>query len=356
LKIVVINENSPVGPRSTPSYNLACDRIAQYHKNLGDEVVQDRILRPMDLLGADKAYFSICFTWDLPQAVEDINQAKNYCEVEVGGPGATNMPEYIIEKTGIQPHIGLDQRFENLPGNFGASVNARGCPRACPFCCVSKIEGRKLIEYDNFAIPVGGFTGVGNNPYDLTNNVLATSWEHQQLVVDRLKNVKNLDLNSGFDCRIFAKDPEKYWTLYRQLRLECWRFAYDTEEEREPLKICADFLNSKGIDYRHIIVFCLTGGPGQNFDMCVERLQYIKDLQCSPYGMRFRPLNALQKAYNPPGWREGDLELLFSYFNVPFIWRKSSWKQFKANYRYTHQPDEQKGFSSEAQTMEQGRF
>jgi len=356
VKVVVINENSPVGPRSTPSYNLACDRIAEYHRNLGDEVVQDRILRPMDLLDAGKAYFSVCFTWDLPQAVEDINQARNYCEVEVGGPAATAMPEYIKGHTGIQPHVGLDQRFENMQGNFGAGVSSRGCPRACSFCIVNKIEGRKIVCYPDFAIPVGGFTGVGNNPYMLDNNILATPDDHQILFVERLKNVRNLDLNSGMDCRIFAKDPEKYWNRFRRLKLECWRFAYDVEEEREPLKICAEFLASKGIDYRHQIIFCLCGGPGQTFDMCVERLEFIKDLGCSPYPMRFRPLDAMQKPYTPPGWREGDLELLYNYFAVPYIWRKTSWKQFKENYRYTHQPDDQTGFHAEASVMEQGRF
>ncbi len=347
MKILVINENSPAGPRSTPSYNLACDRITQYHRNLGDEVLQDRILRPMDLIGCDKVYFSICFTWDLPKAIEDINQAKNYCNLEIGGPAATAMPDYIKNMTGCIPHVGLDERFENIPGTFGAGVSSRGCPRGCVFCLVPRLEGRKISVYHDFTVPVGGYTGFGNNPYMIDNNILATPWEHQQLFVEKLKKVKNLDVNSGFDCRIFCKDPEKYYNLYSQLDLDCWRFAYDVEEEREPLKICADYLHGKGVNYRYINVFCLVGGPGQTYDMCVERLEYIKKLDCSGYPMRYRPLNILQKPYTPPGWDENALEVLFNYFGVPRIWRKTSWGSFKKNYRRTSeylQPEEQGGF------------
>jgi len=192
---------------------------------------------------------------------------------------------------------------------------------------VSRLEGKKIIEYEDFPVPVG------KNPYILDNNILLTSWEHQKLVVERLKGVKNLDLNSGFDNRIFIRDPENYWSLYRELKLECWRFAYDVPEQKDAIKACADFLHNKRVDYRHIIVFCLIGGPGQTLDECIDKLQFLIDIGCSPYPMRYKPLDSIERECTPPGWQNGDLEALFQYFGVPWAWRTCTWKEFKLRYK-----------------------
>jgi hypothetical protein len=286
----------------------------------------------MDLYSTDKVYFSVTFTWDLPALFEQVRLAKEKCQVEIGGPAATAMPELIEKETGIKPHIGLDDRFENLPGKYGATVTSRGCPRSCEFCLVPKLEGRKMVTYKDFPIPVGGFTGAGNNPYVLDNNILATPWDHQEYVVERLRHVKNLDMNSGFDCRIFVKKLDEIYQLYDKLKLECWRMAYDKEEEREPVKICAEYLQGKKVDYRHIIVFCLVGGPGQTFDVCRERLQYLVDIGCSPYPMRYRPFELMNKTFVPEGWEEGQIEMLFNYYGVPWRWRSLGWKDFRKSY------------------------
>ena len=110
--------------------------------------------------------------------------------------------------------------------------------------------------------------------------------------------------------------------------------AYDLEEEREPLKICAEFLHSKGVDYRHIIVFAIVGIPGQTFDSCQERLEYIKNLECSGYPMRYRPLKTLVKHCTPDGWNDADLEMLFGYYGCAPVWRKASWKQYVNGTKY----------------------
>jgi len=190
-------------------------------------------------------------------------------------------------------------------------------------CLVPKLEGRRIVEYDSFPIPVG------KNPYLCDNNILATSWGHQQLVVSKLREVRNLDINSGFDDRIFVKDPEKYWQLYSELHLECVRFAYDVPEQKEAITFCSDFLHSKGVDYRHIIVFCLIGGPGSTFEESQERLQYLIDIGCSPYPQRYRPLDSVERRYNPEGWENGSIERLFQYYGVPFIWRSCKWEDFR---------------------------
>jgi len=323
MKVAVVNS-------SPTAYNLASHRIANYHRALGDqvEVIDGTGLFLPEVWESEKFYFSCIFTWDLPAMVDAVSLVLDRgATVEVGGPAATALPGYIKEQTGVEPFVGLDSRFEHVGGDdYRAVFTSRGCPRACGFCIVQEMEGRKMIEYEDYPIPVG------KNPYVCDNNVLLTSWKHQVRMVERLKQVRNLDLNSGFDDRIFIRDPEKYYQLYSQLHLEAWRFAYDSPEQKEPIKACAEFLHGKGIDHRRIIVFCLVG-YNTSLEESRERLQYLVDLEVSPYPMRYRPLDSVSKTYTPPGWEKGDMDFLFGYYGVPWKWRSVRWEEYKGNYK-----------------------
>jgi hypothetical protein len=184
-----------------------------------------------------------------------------------------------------------------------------------------------MIEYADFPVPVG------DNPWVGDNNILATSWEHQQLVVERLKGVRNLDLNSGFDDRIFVRDMDKYYNLYSQLKMERWRFAYDKPEQKEPLTACVNYLHSKGVRYSEISVFCLVGWPGTTFEQGRAKLQYLVDIETSPYPMRYRPLDSLVRDWVPPGWNPDDMDALFNYYGVPWFWRKYTWGKFNKDFK-----------------------
>jgi len=318
MRVAIVNSSPNV-------YNLAVHRIANYHIQRGDTVniVEGYGLLLPDIWNADKCYFSCIFTWDLPNLVNPVRLLlKRGIEVEIGGPAATAMSQYIVEQTGITPYTGLDPRFEYVDGKFKTAFTSRGCPRNCSFCIVTRLEGKKLIEYDDFPIPTG------DNPWICDNNILMTSWPHQEMVVEKVKHLRNLDFNSGFDDRVWIKDPEKYWNLYHQLHLTCWRFAYDSPEQRQVIKDMAEFMHSKGVSYRSILVYCIIGIPGDTFEAARERLQYLIDIGVSPYPQRFRPLNLLEHQYTPPGWEPRQLELLFGYFGVAFIWRSCSFKDY----------------------------
>lgn len=318
LKIAVINS-------SPTSYNLATDKMQTAFSLAGHDVWYSH---RADFWAHEcqEAYLSAVFTWDLPNLIYDARALASYgIKVTVGGPAVTAMPEYVTGKIAndlVEVHIGLDERWEHTSGNFKATFTSRGCPRACEFCLVHKLEGRKMVEYEEFNIPVGV------NPYVCDNNLLCTSWNHQLRVVEKLRSVKNLDLNSGFDDRIFIKAPDVYWDLYSQLHLEAWRFAYDSPTQKEPIKAIARYLNNKGVDYRHIIVFCLIGGPGMTFAESRARLEFLKEIGTSPYPMRYKPLYSLESNYTPPGWQKGWLALLFGYYGVPYKWRKCSFSDY----------------------------
>jgi len=320
LKIAVINE-------SAPTYNLGAHKIENYYRTRGDEVVS---LKTADLLvyDCDLALVSVIFTWHLPQAVKDINTMLGAgITVEVGGPAATAMSGYLEEQTGLKPHLGLDERFEHVPGDdYKAVFTSRGCPWGCKFCIVKDMEGLKMIEYEDYPIPVG------KNPFICDNNILLTSWEHQVRFVERMKSVKNLDINSGFDCRIFINDMQRYFDLYSQLKMETWRFAYDKPAQRWPLKKSVDFLHAQGVGYRQINVFCLMGFD-TDFEQTRRRLQWLVDIGTSPYPMRYRPLDSLKSTYTPPGWGEKDQEMLFGYYGVGWHWKSFPWEEYKFQFK-----------------------
>ena len=316
MKIAVISASSP------EVYNLGARKIEAKFKQEGHEVEYEN-RAGLRSLQADRAYVSAIFTWDLPRLIHDVRLLKEHgVIVEIGGPAATAMHELIFEQTGIRPFLGIDPRFEFVKGDFEMVFTQRGCPRACTYCIVSTVEGRKIIEYDDFNVPVGVNPKVGDN------NILCTSWRHQEIFVDKLKGVHNLDINSGFDDRIFVTDMTKYWNLYSQLQTESWRFAYDKPEQKVPLKTCVDFLHAQGVGYRDITVFCLVGFDGISFEESREKLQYLIDIGTSPYPQRFRPFDTVMRNVTPAGWKDNDLNLLFGYYGVPRKWRSATWQQY----------------------------
>jgi len=97
MEIAIIN-SSYIGTKAGKRiYNLGSAKIAQYHRLRGDEVYAGPWV-PMMLRNraADKFYFSVIFTWDLPDMINQVNLVRTWGkEVEIGGPAATFMHKYI---------------------------------------------------------------------------------------------------------------------------------------------------------------------------------------------------------------------------------------------------------------------
>ncbi|MBA7645266.1 hypothetical protein ES703_53021 [subsurface metagenome] len=303
-RIAVINSSYMGMKPADRIYNLGVDKIAQYHRLRGDEVYAGP-WAPMTLQGMDKFYFSAIFTWDLPDMIRQVRMVRAWGkEVEIGGPAATFMHKYIHTQTGIEPHRGLDERFEHIPSLSW------------------------LKEYRP------KMTG---GDYQLT--FTSRGWEHQELVVNKLVNYgREIDINSGFDVRFFQ---EKHKKLYSKLKLAYWRFAFDTMEVEPDVRRVAAMMRANGLDRHQVTFYCLIGFPGQTEEECHYRLQTLIGLGMNPYPMRFWPLNSLDRKYVAPGWTEDLLYRMSMYYQTPYLWMSDSWENFKPGKKILEVPLEQ---------------
>ena len=318
MKIAVINSSPEV-------YNLATHRIARYHWGLGDEVAitNGGALFLPEVWQAEKAYFSCIFTWDLPAMVTNINLLKDRgVAIEIGGPATTAMPLWVENQTGIKSHVGLDNRFEFVKGDFKMSYSSRGCRNKCLWCAVPRTEPF-CVEYDDFNIPVG------EHPQLNDNCILNTSLEHQKLVVEKLKDVLSVDINSGFEAALFTEEAYK---LYSQLHLARWRLAFDSMKVEKEFERATAILRNHGIRYSAISTYVLIGFPGTSMGENIYRLEKTRELGCTPYPQRYVPLNSLKHKYTAKGFDNFELERLRSYWVSANVWRTCTFEQFKVNY------------------------
>ncbi len=311
MRIAVVNVSEDV-------YNLGCEKIANYHRRHGDQV-DCGPWNPMMAQEAEKIYFSTVFTWDIPALIEQVNLARSWGKsIEIGGPAASLMFNFVHSQTGIDPHRGLDDRFEKEPGSYQLSFSSRGCPnsKTCRFCAVNKLEPIAL-EYDDFTpAPMLG-----------DNNILATSWNHQEMVIDRLGEIPGkVDVNSGFDIRFFTK---RHFAIYSKLKLAYWRFAFDTMENKEDVIRVGKFMRAQGLDRHQVMYYVLIGFPGTTPKDCLYRLQKVVDMGHMPYPMRFTPLNSLQQKYVAKGWTEDLLMKMQTFYQTPGLWMADSFENFK---------------------------
>ena len=306
---------------SHPHYNLGLAKYANHLVAQGWRIEMQR-RPPGPLFASDYALvaFSAIFSWDVPALIAGVNQVRGRAgKVEIGGPGTLTLAEYIEQQTGIAPVQGLDVRFEQEPGMYAQTFTTRGCPSACPWCIVPRLEGRRIVEYLDF----------NPAPVVLDNNILAASVEHQERVVERLlrEGYPEVDFNSGFDARLF---DEAAYERFSPLPLKCWRFAFDESSRGTAVRDALLLLRSRR-DARPRRVYVLAGN--EPLEACLERALKVIAWGAEPFVQPLQPLDALHKnTYTPPGWEPGRLTDFARYFNR-YIWRRVPWPEYDRHYR-----------------------
>jgi hypothetical protein len=287
-------------------YNLASEKIANWLKRNGHEVVKEK--GNIKNIGEfDVIYLSALYTWDLPHLIKLARQASPESKIEIGGPAASTMVDYVFAETGVKPKFGLDERFDLEPGRYLSTYTSRGCIRNCEFCSVPLVEG-KLRE-------VPGFHPA---PVVLDPNFLACSKKHIENACEKLSRLPSIDFLHGLDARLL-----KSWhieLLLKKLNIACWRFTFDSLKNESALNNTLEMLKDYGVHAEEkIIVYCIYGYKDKPKDI-YERIRLVANLKAHPYGMRFQPLDALKKdAYIAQGWDEKSFSEFYRFCNLPTL-------------------------------------
>jgi len=211
---------------------------------------------------ADEVHVSVAFTYDLKFAEELATWWKPVAPVLIGGPAL------------MQPSGEFEPGKYMKPGNV---ITSRGCPNHCWFCSVWKREGdiRELEIKD------------GWNVQD--DNLLACSEQHIRDVFAMLKRQpQKAEFRGGLEAKIL-----KQWhvDLLADLKPKQMFFAYDTEDDLEPLIEASKMLLGAGFNRHQLRCFCLIGYPKDTMQEAEKRLRQIIALGMFPMAMLWKNQN-----------------------------------------------------------------
>jgi hypothetical protein len=242
----------------------------------------------------DEVHVSVTFSWDIPHAEWLARQWEAVAPVKVGGPAMGTM--------------GLDF----VPGmymKYGYVITSRGCPNRCWFCDVWKRDGgiRELPITD------------GRNILD--DNLLACSEEHIRGVFSMLKKHRGerIEFTGGLEA---ARLRDWHVELLRDIRPKQMFFAYDTEDDYEPLVEAGRMLLGAGwtTASKTLRAYVLIGYKRDTFEAAEERLR--KTVRAG-----FTPMAML--------WRGRDGETDYRWRRFQRMWARPAFiKSTKKNERY----------------------
>jgi hypothetical protein len=215
---------------------------------------------PPDMFVEDRdIHISCAFTWDIPYAETLYHQWKPYGYVKIGGPA-----------------FGVESD-EFVPGRYlkhGYTITSRGCPNRCWFCSVWRREPRlKELKIND-----------GWNVLD--DNLLACSDNHIANVFTMLqRQPKPIEFTGGLEAN---RLKDWHVELLTTIRLGQAFFAYDTEDDFDPLVYAARSLSVAGLMVNHKMrCYVLIGYKGDSFEKAEGRLLRTLNLGYFPMAMLY---------------------------------------------------------------------
>lgn len=204
-----------------------------------------------------EVHISVAFTYDIPKVENLIRLWQRIAPVRIGGPAYG------------------DPSGDFVPGMYireGYTITSRGCPNHCWFCEVWKREPslKELPIKDGYIIQ--------------DDNILACSEKHIRAVFEMLKRQKHRAEFRSIEAKLIQ---DWHVELFKEIKTHEIFFAYDTEEDREPLVRAARML-TPFFNRTKLFCYVLIGYPGDTIENATERLTFVKSLGVCPFAMLYR--------------------------------------------------------------------
>lgn len=266
-----------------PKYkNLALEKLRIYHQTKGDYVEDYFALNHYD-----KVYCSSIFDFTKKTIVPE--------GAICGGTGfdlTTVLPPEIED---IKPHL-----------NFG--YTSRGCDNNCPFCVVTRKEG-KFHTVGTLADLWNGVKGV---LITLLDNDILTSLEHFfSICQESLEYHVKLDINQGLNHRRLTPETVSMMKRISHVR---YRFAFDNPSYYKSVDKALCLLKDGGLNLNFWYVLV---GFNTTFQEDLDRVNFLRDRGQLAYIQRFkRPKN---------DWRH---IALAEWVNQHHIFYAMTWEEF----------------------------
>lgn len=305
---------------SHPHYNLGACKLAAWLRAESWEVVEFERDPGMFLVDFELVCVSAIFSWDVPKGIESALRGKGY-EVWAGGPGFAHMEHWWYSRTGNQPILGLDPRFERQRGKFRMCFAARGCPVGCHFCGVTAWEGKQYsLDWDFQPEPILCDNNLTDEPVEFQEHIIRRYVE---------SGVRLLDANSGFEPKNFTEETYQRW---KPILRGPWRFGYDYLPERSAAKRVLAILKDEPSKKKRVYVMI----GNEPFDVCLQRATEVIEWGGEPYCQPFLEKTALDRndyvvKYD---WTHDKLTHFARYFNR-FLWKYTPMEEYRCG---TKQP------------------
>lgn len=230
--------------------NLALMKLAQWHKNKGDDVT----IVDLSSLGVESWYGSKIF---------------------MGGSG------YDIKQSLPSDIEAQVPDYEKFNLDYSLGFTSRGCIRDCGFCIVKEKEG---MQHD---VDMSWIKHQKVVMFD--NNFLASSkWKEKlQYFID---NKIKVSFNQGLDIRLINEEKAEMLsrTLYfdRTFSRKVIYFAFDNLSMKEifieKMKIVTKFIKP----YKVMVYFIV--GYNSTFEEDMERFKIMREIGVDPFAMPFK--------------------------------------------------------------------
>lgn len=276
--------------------NLPLMKISAYHKAKGDDVELLNPFQHYDIVYSSKVFGD--------EYSDDYEYCINADLIIEGGTGRAiaikdGKETYIPEKDNPLPdeieHIYPDYSlYPELTKDTAYGFLTRGCPNNCPFCIVSKKEGRishKVADLSEF--------WRGQKNIDLLDANLLACKDKNDLLYQLIDSKANVNFNQGLDARFIT---EEVASLLSQIQIAKIHFAFDLmKNEKQILKGLKIWGDVSPISRREQIVYILTN-YNTTFEEDYYRVRKVRELGFNPDVRIYRKNTAPQITKDLQRW------------------------------------------------------